>query len=309
MLEMPTMGKDEAKNTTKVVGRLQVCFWASGIIFLWVGSACFLMQVVSAKPARNSIPSVGDLVTVFFGASSLALIIFSLLLAIAAIIGWQSLTSEVRKSVEASKAAEESSSRATKDNEERVDNLAQAIEHRIEALADTIEKRAKGLEQELKGRVNTILGLATASVHSDPFAEKQKDEDRDYIEEAIHISRKAYADLKDLDSNAKWVALNNIVFYSCLLGLDAKRDQLLEEGRKLRGVALKYEESPWTIPYLLTWCRVVGLYGTDSGEVKQALAATRDLLETKLSRLAAREATLIAASLERKLEELERPAG
>src|SRR5262245_46003189 len=89
----------------KWVGRLKVVFWASGVVLLWMASSYLLIRTLRSRaPVTGSTPSVGDLAAIFFGASSIALIIFSLVVAVAALIQWQSLKAEVQQTTEAARA-------------------------------------------------------------------------------------------------------------------------------------------------------------------------------------------------------------
>ena len=259
----------------RTVNSLRVCFWASGIIFLWIGSAAFLSIVLSKKPDRGAIPTLGDLATIFFGASSLALIIFSLLLAVAAIIEWQSLKTDIRKQIESAEAA---------------------------------EKRVGRLEKDLRGRSLTIMGLMMGTLHSDPLAEKQDPRKKDYLAEAIYYCQKGYSALKDLEGNGKYMALNNILHYSCLLGVESRSDILLAQAKEIRDVGEKYEDSQYIAPYLMTYCRVALTYETNPEEIRKARAKADSLLEMNLTSLQRKEAAMIAASLAKKMARLSLPA-
>lgn len=258
--------------------KLHIWLWSSGIIFLWMGSAYFLSEVLSKKPNPEALaPTTSDLATIFFGASSLALIIFSLLLAMAAIIEWQSLKRDVRKEIE---------------------------------LADAAEKRMTRLEKELKGRMHTVTGLVIGSLHSDPLAEQQDPRDKDYLGEAIYYSQKGYKILKEIEGNGKYMALNNMLYYSCLLGNESRRDVFLAQAREIKEISEKYEDSQYIAPYLMTFCRVVLTFGSDSdlAELKLARDRAESLLEMNLTSLQRKEAAMLAASLDRKLIAAVRPA-
>lgn len=262
---------------------LKIIFLASGIIFLWFGSAYFLGAVLSRKPAAGAVsPSMSDLATIFFGASSLALIIFSLLLAIAAIIEWQSLKADIRKEIDSADVARAEFKKARDENESRV----------------------KGLEKEIQGRVFTVMGVTLGTLHSDSLALVQKEEHRGYIAEALLYCRKGYEILKDLDGDGKYMALNNVVYYSCLIEVESNRELLLDQARQVKSIGLKYENSPHTVPYFLTFCRAILVYGSKLDEVSGAYTTAEDLLKRPLTSLQRKEATMLAASLDSKRREL-----
>ena len=224
-------------------------------------------------------PSSSDLATIFFGASSLALIIFSLLLAAAAIIEWQSLKADVKNVTD---AAEKSL--------ERVRNLEEKVRGRLNSL-----------EQEIRGRVDSVMGLMFGTLHSDPLKLEQQEEKKDYIAEAVYFCQNGYNKLKDLEGYGKYMALNNLVFFSCLLGREAKRDLYLEQARELRDVGRKFDAAA----YLLTYCRAALTYATEPAALKEALATAEELtLEAKPTNLQKLEAAFYAASLRAKIRKL-----
>ena len=280
---------------------IRIIFWVSGIVLLWTGSAFFLSGVLSRKPAECTTPTLGDLATVFFGASSLALIIFSLIIAIAAIVEWQSLKRDVSAIIAEANASRERIDRVTKENEERVANLEQAMTSRLQTLEQSGRQGIARVEKEMLGRVNTIMGLAIGTVHSDPLARRQQEEKRDYLAEAVYFCQKGFDTLRELEGDGKYMALNNLLYYSCLLELP-KRDLLLKQGGQLLEVAEKYEGSRYVAPYFLTFCRVMATYESDRARLQEALSIAEGLLEKGLTSLQKKEARLYVALLQEKLE-------
>jgi hypothetical protein len=273
----------------------------SGVIFFWAGTACFMVLLVAKFPStRLTPPDLGSLATILFGASSIALIGFSLLLAVAALIQWQSLKNEVRREVELSQIAQEQIATAMQESRERVASLEESIERRMGIL----EERVKGVNREIQGRGVAIMGFMIGTVHSSPTVLIERDEDKDAVSEAIQLCQKGYDILKDLDGLGKYMALNNVVYFSCLLGDDSRRELLLEQGREIRDVGLKYD----SIAYLLTFVRVVSKYGVDPGEIQQAYSIVEELLARRLSNMQRKEAAMLAASLEKKLGGFTGPA-
>jgi hypothetical protein len=283
---------------------LRIIFWSSGIIFLWMGSAAFLMRVLSRKPAPGAVPTLSDLATIFFGASSLALIIFSLVVAIAAIIEWQSLKGDVRKEIEAAEIAQENITRAMQQNQERVDNLSDSMLRRIEALKVETERSMRGLEKEVRGRTNAGTGYMIGALNSNPILREQSDEDKDYLGEAIYVLEKAYEDLREVGGTGQYMALNNIVYFSCLLRMDSRKDRLLTQARELKQIGEKFRDRPHIAPYILTFCRAIWTYGSDPSELREALLLAEQLLDTGLTKLKKKEATFLVTSLTGKLAEL-----
>ncbi|HVF60969.1 MAG TPA: hypothetical protein VNJ70_14275 [Thermoanaerobaculia bacterium] len=207
----------------------------------------------------------GDFATLQFSSVGIGLVLISLIAAAVALLGYDKLKSDLRKEVEASTSG-----------------------------------RIHALEQELRGRAYAIYGLLLGALH---LARTQADEEGDYLKEATFLSRKAYETLKNLEGTGKYMALNNLVYYSCLLGDESKADLLLQQARELRDVGQKYEDSAYISPYLLTFCRAVSTYGSDPKEIRQALSITEIVEKRSLTSLQKKEAADIAASLRAKLPE------
>lgn len=253
----------QLKSEKKKASRLLV---SSVIVALWAGS--FFVVVAALKlggPGGRSLADLGDLATVLFGASSLALIIFSLLVAGVAISGWQSLKSDVRKEVEA------------------------ATHQRI----DTLEK-------EFRGRVFSIFGFMIGALHSNPN-QLDQGENKDYLSEAVDHCRRAYNILKEIEGPAKFTALNNLVYYSCLSGEETSRDYLLEQAQVLKrlGQEKNYPDA------LLTYSRVMLQYSSDIAALQDARSIANALLRaSKVSERQKKEAAFYVASLTDKVNDL-----
>lgn len=253
---------------------LQILLWGSLLLFLWLGSAYFIAEILSRKPAPNSLPpNLGDLTITLFGASSIGIIAFGLLFTIAAIIEWQSLKKDTRREAE---------------------------------MAEVAERRITHLEKELRGRMHAVTGVALGSLHSNPLVEKQDPINRDYISEALYYSKQAYKTLKEIEGDSKYMALNNVLYFSCFLGNESQRDTFLAQARELKNIAEKYEESQYIAPYIMTYCRVMLTFGAeaDREELKLALKKAESLLEMKLTILQRKEAEMLEAALGRKLDVL-----
>lgn len=247
----------------------QISLWASIIVLLWAASAYIASEALSKKPNPEALPpTVSELAIVLFAASALALIMFSLLITIVAIVEWQSLKNNAERELK---------------------------------LVESTEKRMTHLEKELKGRMHAVTGLVIGSLHSDPLSEKQDPRSKDYLAEALYYSQKGYKTLKEVEGNGKYMALNNVLYYSCLLGDESRRDTYLAQARELREISERYEDSQYIAPYLMTYCRVVLTFGADLDELRLARKKSELLLEMNLTRLQRKEAEMLAASLAKKL--------
>ena len=241
---------------------MKLLFVGGLIVLLWTIAAYVSMKFLRLKPSPGQIPSVSDLMAVLFGASSIALIIFSILVGAGAIVGLDSIKKSIKQDIEA-------------DMHER--------------LAD--------IESELRGRVFNAIGFMIGTLHSTPDCLEQESEDKDYLSLSVYYCQKAYDTLKRLEGR-HWAALNNLVYYSCLFGKgDLRRDFFLTQARALKQIGQEFN-----LPdYLLTYCRVILQYGTDDEETSDAYSIAMSLASAPLSDIQKKEATFYVTSLSAKL--------
>lgn len=221
------------------------------IILLWVAVICGFAAVTTKKlpvpvaQTQTAIPTATrsvsgeDVTTVLFGASSIALILFSLIAAWAAVVGWQGLKDQVRKEIEAS-----------------------------------TQKRIDALEMEVRGRLSSAVGhtlglLSTRSYEWEP-------RDPDQLREAVQQCQRGYEILEPLGEKAKFMALNNLVYYSAILGGNARSHWLMEQARLLRAAGQEHNSAR----LLLSYCRAALRYAADDvgelGKARQIAAALAD---------------------------------
>jgi hypothetical protein len=151
------------------------------------------------------------------------------------------------------------------------------------------------------------MGATIGNLHAKVDLDVQSDEDQTHLAEAVHHAQRGYERLKELPGNGKYMALNSIVYFSCLLRSQSKRDLLLTQGRELRDIGRKYEQLVYSAPYLLTFCRVALVYSSDLNELEQALGIAQDVLEARHTRLQEKEATYLVASLSAKIRGVSGP--
>jgi hypothetical protein len=242
---------------------LPIVFGISLIVLIWVLSLYVLLKALWLGVPPKVLPSQGEMATLLFGASSLALFLFSFAFAGFSVIGWQSLRRTVYDELEA-----------------------------------IMLKRAEVLEKEVRGRVLAGLGMIIGVLHSNPDQWEQADENKEYLPEAILYSREAYELFKDVEGNAKYMALNNLVYLSCLNDEDGNRAFLLNAARELYRVGLKLD----SIDFLLTYCRVILQFEADVHEMREAFLISSDLRARKeLTPRQKREAEFHATALHQKL--------
>lgn len=163
------------------------------IIATWVGSVWVISH--AGMPPKDR--SMGDLATILFGAASISLFLFSMLLAVGAIIGWQTLQS--------------------------------GLEGRVEKI--TAEK-LKLLEAEMSGRIFSGQGFMIGELSWDRSAFKPTDPDR--LAHSIELCRLGFKTLKKVGGGLELLGLNNLVFYLCLRGEEADKPFLLQGALRLK---------------------------------------------------------------------------
>src|SRR5262249_862630 len=156
-----------------------------------------------------------------------------------------------------------------------------------------INENTSQTTKEVRARATTIMGFLIGTLHSDPKAEVQRGEDKEYLAEAVYLCQKGYDDLRQVPGEGLYMALNSLVHYSTLLRLDENREILLEQAREIKRYT---ERSKHAAPYILTFCRTVGTYGTDVDELKEAhFLADRISTSDEATQMTKSEATYVVA--------------
>jgi len=320
---------------TRAKGRVgRIVFSILGVVVLVLGSA-YLVTLIIATGQGAARPDWNNLANTFSAASSLALIIISIIVALAALVQWPSLKADVRKEIEASQAAQKVTRRAMIIIQKRMEKLSGEMRQRVEkleqntaqvvgkleeatqgkvealaadvqkqfdALMRTIDERTEQTVKEFRARATTIMGFMIGTLHSDSLKEVQEPEDRDYLAEAVYLCQKGYDDLKEVKGEGKYMALNNLVYFSTLLGLADNPEILLEQAREIKHYVAQAKHAP---PYTLTFCRAVARYGTDLNELKEALFLADQISTSDVTATIRTEALDVVASVRKRIEKLE----
>ena len=260
--------------------RLKIALILTPLVVAWAISAWVISEAAAKLGSvwGGEPFNLGAMATLLFGASSLALIIFSVLLAGGAVVGWEGMKSHVRREIET-------------ETHERISRL----------------------ERSLQGRAYAVIGMMIGTSHSNPVSLEQASEDLAYLSEAIHHCQQGYDLLKGLSGNGKYMALNNLAYFRCLTGKDLKPKRLLEDAAALKAIA-ETQEMAYGAPYFLTYCRVLLQVGRMSPEWKEdfdiALGKKNCSGRTDIQRRksALQEALEIASEIERdpKVTELQK---
>lgn len=178
----------------------------SFIVLIWVAS--FRLTLNADLPSIET----GDLLTLLFGAASVALFAISFIVALLAVVGWQGVNDLIRERTTA--AIKEESDRAY---------------------------------QELTGRLYSGLGLVFGRVARP--TDQLRASRPDLLEVAIDFSRDAFNSLDRLDSDYKTAALNNLIFYLAVRNRQEDAQFALHGANELRESAVRHERRAYTLTY------------------------------------------------------------
>jgi hypothetical protein len=240
-------------------------FWAKkigkilNVVLVFSVIACvWIVSIYVARKGFANLPplrGVWDLTAILFGAAQVSLFIFSILLGVLTFFGWQAVERKISDAVE----------KATKEQLATVDN-------------------------EARGRSFAIMGyiIGENSVNEDFTAPTSEER----LREAISYCNQAYNFLKGSGLSAEFLALNNLLGYSCALGDTERRGYLLECARRLRKAA----EEHGSQNLLLTYCRTILKFSLEPDEIKEACFMVEDIKSSsKLNKKQKREADYLAS--------------
>lgn len=203
---------------------------------IWTFSA----DILDRHSEKGAGVDLGDLATTLFGAASVALFVFSILIALLAVFGWKTLQSIIDEQVE-----------------------------------KETSKRVRSLEFEIRGRVLSIQGhvIGEMSLPSDTLFPKDT-YNKDRLLEALDLCEQGYEYLKEVGGGASLLGLNNLVFYSCACGCEHKRSSLLKQANILKLAGQERNSAD----LLITSCRAILQYRGSEEEQTEAREILRALL-------------------------------
>jgi membrane protein implicated in regulation of membrane protease activity len=245
---------------------LQITLGIMLVLFLFALSLLLMAIAVRDDVLTGSVPESSDLMTLLFGASTISLGVFALLAGGFALFGWGYLKENVKKEVE-----------------------------------ESLRERIHAVEKELRGRSNMILGYVIGE--NSVAADGRSPSDKERLREALLYCEGAYTLLKDSGLAVEFTALNNYLYYSCILGeADTYRqDYLLQAAERLREAAVDHSSQN----LLLTHARTVLKFSDDPKLLKQArafvahIAKSATLNEITLNEKQSREVKYLTSLLEK----------
>lgn len=198
----------------------------------------------------------GELATILFGAASIALFLFSIIIGLLAVVGWKTLQDDIGKKV-TEKVAKESAEKFAS----------------IKGDFEAIKERTKSLEQELKGRtiVTQAYVLGQLSIpRGELYASDPQSRQR--LMEAVKLTKQAYDLLHKIEERGEYMALNNLVSFSCFLELEEVA--VLKYARRLLVMGMKKD----SVDLQLTACRAILQYKAGSRKEARARGILRSLI-------------------------------
>jgi hypothetical protein len=254
--------REKKSGATKLKQILGVVLFG-GLVFLVWASAWYVLAAAPEPKGLDGKPlSLVDRTTINLGALAITVGLLTVVIGGIAVIGWDKLEKIIRRDVE-----------------------------------DSLRGRIDLLEIQLRGRAYAVLGYLEARVSAKPA--ELRASDPDLLDEALWYCQKSYDLLKQVGGPPMLMALNNLVYYSCVRGDKPQGRQLLEQARLLRNAGDEYG-SP---TLLLTYCRAVVEYSKDKADIAAAREIAKSLLVPEISPVQQREARLYLTSLPQEASE------
>jgi hypothetical protein len=126
----------------------------------------------------------------------------------------------------------------------------------------------------LEGRLISLLGYVLGEASMKPGSSFEPS-DRDRLEQAVSLCQKGYGLLRHIEGPAKYMALNNLVYYSSIAKDELRRGYILSSARELRSAGMERSD----VNILLTACRAILQFSGDELERREALDILRQVKE------------------------------
>jgi len=157
-------------------------------------------------------------------------------------------------------------------------------------LPDDLEL-ANSLREEFRGRLASSMGYILGEVSTDK--DKLVPIDMDRLNEAVELCEKGYRVLDHVGGAARYMALNNFVYFVTFIDDVSRRGYILDLARELKIVGQTNN-----LPNLiLTYCRAVLVYGDDQGEIEEVRSILSHLAKGEIRESLRKEAKVYLASI------------
>lgn len=215
----------------------------------------------------NKTTNIGELATLLFGATSIALFMFSIIITVLAFFGWQEVTKRMRRVDELDSEFRVTLSRLESDvrnqigafaetNQKRILDLESAVREKLGAFEKLDRERLGPLEDEMRGRVASALGYILGELSINRSTLEVYSSKR--LNDAILYCQQAYDSLRKINKQgAEFLAINNLVYYLCAARDASRKDFILEQARRIKTAAQEHSATD----LLLTASLAIILYG------------------------------------------------
>jgi hypothetical protein len=240
---------------------LQILLGITWVFFLFAVSLLLIAIAVRDDILHGKLLKLDQATTLLFGASTISLGALALLAGGFALFGWGYLKENVKKEVE-----------------------------------ESLRERIRTVEQELRGRSRTVLGYVIGENSVIVTEEAELAGNKERLREAIQHCEEAYLLLKGSGLPVEFTALNNYLYYSCVLGDTSSRDTILDRARRLREAAIEHNSQN----LLMTYARTVLTFSHAPGQIVQACEFVADIKRSStLNEKQKREANYLASLCEK----------
>ena len=229
---------------------------------------------------------------------TVVLVVFSLVLALGAIVGWGRMEQFVRTKVEEDSMDQRHLIDTLRENlRQEIDRRQQDLTAEGSRISDDVRALMQDLETEkvtilqeardisnrataeLQGRLKGSTALVLGRLSRDPD-NYLKCTRQDLLDRAIDAAEGSYLQLKEADSEHQWNAMNNLVFYRALRGDDFAWEQLIDYAEQLRERVEKGMNKPH---FLSTYVRVLGEFAIKTKDPAGHLRKAEEVLEALLT--------------------------
>lgn len=166
-------------------------------------------------------------------------------------------------------------------------SLREAIKERVDAA---VTKELERVSREIRARHLTGLGFMIGELSHELNSLEPTNKER--IEYSVELCRTAYDELAKLNGKDLLLAQNNLVFYSSIRNKKSDAGFILDLARDLRRKSTPLGRTD----FLLSYCRAVICYSTDSQEKEEVRAILEEFEKSSIPDSQKKEARLYLAS-------------
>jgi hypothetical protein len=203
--DLPALERTQAyrREATRM---LRLFLILSIIVLVWVAAIRLTLGV--------TVPSggIGDLASILFGASSLALFLLSFLVAFMSLIGWSAIKEEIRRRVK-----------------------------------QEVSRSSESISLEAYGQLHSGLGLIFGRLCRAPG--KIEKEREDFLDFAIFHVRRSVGLFAEIHGRPYWAAKNNLAFYLALKGDWHDKEVALQLAQELRAEHFRVRRIDFLLTY------------------------------------------------------------